>query len=140
MAANKDKSLSTHTVHQDLKNHSGSIDSLTPPTLTPEEEARAWRKIDLRLVPILSLIYLVCSLGTGASSRLFPLASGSYLIERCRKHRLVHIHGFLDRGEADNPPGLAKLQGLTEELELTGSKYNTALVSFGFSPFLPMFI
>jgi len=30
--------------------------------------------------------------------------------------------GLLDRGGADNPLGLASLQGLTEELELTGKQ------------------
>jgi len=67
----------------------------------------------------------------------FLFVSGSYLIGRCRKHGFGHIHGLLDRGGADNPLGLASLQGLTEELELTGNKYNIALVSFDFSPFLP---
>ncbi|KAJ6625730.1 major facilitator superfamily domain-containing protein [Mycena sp. CBHHK59/15] len=59
-----------------------------PPTLTPEEERRLWRRIDLRLVPILSLMYLL---------------------------------SFLDRGNA-------RLQGLETQLNLTGNKYNIALV------------
>ena len=29
-----------------------------PPVLTPQEEARLWRKIDLRIMPILTLMYL----------------------------------------------------------------------------------
>ncbi|KAI0672084.1 MFS general substrate transporter [Trametes maxima] len=33
-----------------------------PPTLTAEEERRLWRKIDLRLLPILVIMYLVASL------------------------------------------------------------------------------
>ncbi|KAJ6629535.1 MFS general substrate transporter [Mycena sp. CBHHK59/15] len=59
-----------------------------PPTLTSEEERRLWRRIDLRLVPILSLMYLL---------------------------------SFLDRGNA-------RLQGLETQLNLTGNKYNIALV------------
>lgn len=34
----------------------------TPPTLTAEEERRLWRKIDLRLLPILIIMYLVASI------------------------------------------------------------------------------
>ncbi|KAF9645550.1 MFS general substrate transporter [Thelephora ganbajun] len=70
-----------------------SLELLTPPTLTPREEARTWMKIDLRLMPILILLYL---------------------------------SSFLDRANI----GLAKLQGLTEELKLTGNKYNIALTVF----------
>ncbi|OJT03637.1 High-affinity nicotinic acid transporter [Trametes pubescens] len=33
-----------------------------PPTLTAEEERRLWRKIDLRLLPILIIMYLVASI------------------------------------------------------------------------------
>ncbi|KAF7376511.1 hypothetical protein MSAN_00067100 [Mycena sanguinolenta] len=37
-----------------------------PPTLTAEEERKLWRKIDLRLMPILSLLYLSSFLDRGA--------------------------------------------------------------------------
>jgi len=30
-----------------------------PPQLTPEQEQKLWRKIDMRLLPILSLMYLL---------------------------------------------------------------------------------
>ncbi|KAJ7680723.1 MFS general substrate transporter [Mycena polygramma] len=36
-----------------------------PPTLTAEEERKLWQKIDLRLMPILSLMYLVSFLDRG---------------------------------------------------------------------------
>ncbi|KAJ6498889.1 MFS general substrate transporter [Mycena sanguinolenta] len=36
-----------------------------PPTLTVEEERKLWRKIDLRLMPILSLLYLASFLDRG---------------------------------------------------------------------------
>ncbi|KAF8626575.1 hypothetical protein AX15_004798 [Amanita polypyramis BW_CC] len=36
-----------------------------PPQLTPEQERRLWRKIDLRLMPILSLMYLMSFLDRG---------------------------------------------------------------------------
>ncbi|KJA21329.1 hypothetical protein HYPSUDRAFT_140840 [Hypholoma sublateritium FD-334 SS-4] len=36
-----------------------------PPTLTEEEERKLWRKVDLRLMPILSLMYLLSFLDRG---------------------------------------------------------------------------
>lgn len=41
-----------------------------PPTLTVKEERLLWRKIDLRLMPILSLMYLLSFLDRGARFRL----------------------------------------------------------------------
>lgn len=39
-----------------------------PPNLTPEQEKKLWRKIDLRLMPILSLMYLFSFLDRGESA------------------------------------------------------------------------
>ncbi|KAJ7105402.1 MFS general substrate transporter [Mycena crocata] len=64
-----------------------------PPTLSTEEERKLWRKIDLKLMPILSLMYLL---------------------------------SFLDRGNIGN----ARLDGLQDQLNLTGNKYNIALTMF----------
>ncbi|KAH9919550.1 MFS general substrate transporter [Fomitopsis serialis] len=64
-----------------------------PPALTADEEKKLWRKVDVRIVPILTAMYL-CS--------------------------------FLDRGNIGN----AKLQGLTTQLDLTGNKYNIALMMY----------
>lgn len=36
-----------------------------PPTLTEEEEKRLWRKVDLRLMPILALMYLLSFMDRG---------------------------------------------------------------------------
>jgi hypothetical protein len=36
-----------------------------PPTLSEEEERKLWRKVDLRLMPILSLMYLLSFLDRG---------------------------------------------------------------------------
>ena len=36
---------------------------------TPDQERRLWRKIDLRIVPIISLMYLCCSVDRGMSMR-----------------------------------------------------------------------
>jgi hypothetical protein len=40
-----------------------------PPDLTPEQEKKLWRKIDLRLMPILSLMYLFSFLDRGEHAR-----------------------------------------------------------------------
>ncbi|KAJ6601925.1 MFS general substrate transporter [Mycena vulgaris] len=61
-----------------------------PPILSAEEERKLWRKIDLRLMPILTLMYLM---------------------------------SFLDRGNA-------RLDGLQDQLNLTGNKYNIALTMY----------
>lgn len=46
-----------------------------PPQLTAEEEKRLWRKIDYRLMPILTLMYLCSFLDRGEFSHfIFPLA------------------------------------------------------------------
>jgi len=37
----------------------------SPPTLTAEEERRLWRKIDLRLLPILAIMYLLSFMDRG---------------------------------------------------------------------------
>ncbi|KAJ7160895.1 MFS general substrate transporter [Mycena filopes] len=64
-----------------------------PPTLDEAQERKLWRKVDLRLMPILSLMYLF---------------------------------SFLDRGNIGN----ARLDGLQDQLNLTGNKYNIALTMY----------
>lgn len=63
MAAKADKASAIYLERRTA----ASCDSLTPPTLTPEEEAKVWRKIDVRLIPILALLYLFCFLDRGIS-------------------------------------------------------------------------
>ena len=76
MAAIEDKTSTTHLVICS-KSAFDSSERLAPPTLTPEEEAKVWRKIDIRLMPILALLYLFSFLDRGASyqSSLFAHAS-----------------------------------------------------------------
>ena len=64
MAAKEEKLQTTYLEHHSKSTHA-SFDSLTPPTLTPEEEAKVWRKIDMRLIPILALLYLFSFLDRG---------------------------------------------------------------------------
>jgi len=68
--ATKADELSTTYLEYRSKSTPASFDSLTPPTLTPEEEAKAWRKIDIRLMPILALLYLFSFLDRGMSHQL----------------------------------------------------------------------
>ncbi|KZT63330.1 hypothetical protein DAEQUDRAFT_770719 [Daedalea quercina L-15889] len=35
------------------------------PTLSPEQQRRLWRKVDMRILPILSVMYLCCYLDRG---------------------------------------------------------------------------
>jgi len=66
--ASEDKQPKAYAEYRS-KSESDSIDTLTPPSLTPEEEARAWRKVDIRLMPILALLYLFSFLDRGGSWR-----------------------------------------------------------------------
>lgn len=45
--------------------------SAPPVVLTPEQEKALWRKIDLRLMPMLSIMYLMSFLDRGAFSAHF---------------------------------------------------------------------
>ncbi|KII95429.1 hypothetical protein PLICRDRAFT_98827 [Plicaturopsis crispa FD-325 SS-3] len=84
-------------VHSEEADFGGELGLPEAPELTEAQEKKLWRKVDLRLMPILSLMYLM---------------------------------SFLDRGNA-------KLQGLTTQLDLTGNKYNIALVSIYCCKFRP---
>lgn len=41
----------------------------TPPALTPDEEAKLWRKVDWHILPILTIMYLCSYLDRGEDSR-----------------------------------------------------------------------
>ncbi|KIO01606.1 hypothetical protein M404DRAFT_149962 [Pisolithus tinctorius Marx 270] len=69
-------------------------------SLDPEQERKLWRKIDLHLMPIISLMYLF-----------------SFMDRGNRNVCLIFI-------------GNAKLEGLMTQLHLTGSRYNVALSVF----------
>lgn len=69
MAIKVDEPTTTY-VERPVGSTSDSFDLLTPPTLTPEEEAKVWRKVDIRLVPIVSLLYLFSFLDRGTSHKL----------------------------------------------------------------------
>ncbi len=51
---------------QVIDNFGGEATLPPPPALTEEQEKKLWRKIDLRLMPILSLMYLFSFLDRGS--------------------------------------------------------------------------
>ncbi|EJD40522.1 MFS general substrate transporter [Auricularia subglabra TFB-10046 SS5] len=78
-----------------VENASPPAPDVPPPPVqfTGKDITRVYRKIDLRLLPMLGLMYLL---------------------------------SFIDRGNIGN----AKIQGLVEQLDLTGNRYNIALTMF----------
>lgn len=46
-----------------------AVDDEAPRALTAEEEKRLWRKVDLRLMPILSAMYLLAFMDRGMSHK-----------------------------------------------------------------------
>lgn len=64
MAAVEDKSSITQTAFCS-KIGPDQSERPTSSTLTPEEERRLWRKIDIRLIPIPALLYLCSFLDRG---------------------------------------------------------------------------
>jgi hypothetical protein len=96
-----------------------------PPTLTSEQERKLWRKVDIRLMPILSLMYLLSFLDRGS---IFLPNTTQNLTLLDRKHWYIPcLDSNLPRFILDL--GNARLQGLQTQLDLTGNRYNIALVS-----------
>ncbi|KAG2124884.1 MFS general substrate transporter [Suillus clintonianus] len=54
-----------HKQHDEERLEDSVLDLKNVPVLTPEQEKKLWRKIDLRLMPILSLMYLLAFLDRG---------------------------------------------------------------------------
>lgn len=46
----------------------GDVECLGIPTLSPEQQKILWRKIDMRILPVLSALYLCCYLDRGMSA------------------------------------------------------------------------
>lgn len=62
---NEKRRSSTTTNEEDDVDFGGERSLPPPPTLTPEQESRLWRKVDLRLMPILTLMYLFSYMDRG---------------------------------------------------------------------------
>ncbi|KAF8840159.1 MFS general substrate transporter [Paxillus ammoniavirescens] len=79
------------------------------PAITGAQETKLWRRIDLRLMPMISLLYLFSFMDRGE----------------------ILVRADLNSPYSPNVLiGNAKLDGLTTQLNLTGNKYNIALTMF----------
>lgn len=86
-----------HLTHN--KNEKGAVpdnDPLQAPDFSHIDEKKVLRKMDIRLIPMLALLYLL---------------------------------SFLDRGNIGN----AKIEGMVEDLNMTGPQYNWCLTVFFFT-------
>lgn len=68
------------TPDRDAFDFDGDSSLPPPPQLSAEEEKKLWRKIDFRLMPILSLMYLCSFLDRGKKSCLSSFTSHMLLI------------------------------------------------------------
>jgi hypothetical protein len=100
------------------------------PVLTVEEEQRLWRKIDMRLMPMLSLMYLMSFLDRGVHVHIpRSLLHSNHAVLREHWWALYFLQLYTRHTQPFYTEiGNAKLQGLTDQLNLTGNKYNIALV------------
>ena len=94
MASRYDTTTTSILNHQPTKEPPTLVTS--PTTFTHLNESAILRKMDLRLIPMLALLYLL---------------------------------SFLDRGNIGN----AKIEGLVEDLGMTGAQYNWSLTVFFFT-------
>ncbi|KAF5328380.1 hypothetical protein D9619_013264 [Psilocybe cf. subviscida] len=62
---NVDEKRPTSTTEEEVIDFGGELSLPPPPILTPEQEKKLWRKVDLRLMPILSLMYLFSYMDRG---------------------------------------------------------------------------
>jgi hypothetical protein len=84
-------------------------------TWTDDEEKKIRRKLDFRLVPIVTVLYLLCFLDRANIGKRNILLSR--MIERL----------------ANDFTGNARIQGMQEELDLSGYRFNWALTIFYFT-------
>lgn len=68
---------------QEFHGFAGESDLPPPPELTTAEEKALYRKIDIRLMPILSLMYLCSFLDRGTSSDFSSLAAKLWPDDSC---------------------------------------------------------
>jgi hypothetical protein len=68
-----------------------------PATLTKEEEKKLWRKIDLKILPILTLLYLFSFLDRGEHHPALPVLIATEKIPvLLREHRYGRLHALVD--------------------------------------------
>ncbi|KAJ3880395.1 hypothetical protein F5051DRAFT_437916 [Lentinula edodes] len=62
---NEEKALGEHLENVSEYDFGGGSQLLRPPVLSEEDERKLWRKIDLRLMPILCVMYLMSFMDRG---------------------------------------------------------------------------
>lgn len=67
-----------------------SVDDDAPPTLTAEEEKRLWRKVDRRLMPMLSVMYLLSFTDRGALDNFSKVETNASSLLFDRQYRYVY--------------------------------------------------
>ena len=93
--------------------------------LTSEQERKLWQKIDVRLLPVISLMYLLSFMDRGgyftnvcSSECGCPYYPQEISVSSCE----LHVESYLFY------IGNAKIEGLMTQLHLTGNRFNVALV------------
>jgi len=97
-----------------------------PPILTPEEENKLWGRIDRRITPMISLMYMVAPPDRGELHEFLEMSI--YLIAVCLQEIWVRLFISI----CDGTPSqcyLANPGGPMQGLDLSGNRYNVALVS-----------
>ncbi len=92
--------------------------------LSPQEEDRLFRKIDRRLLPTLTVLYLLCFMDRANIGQHLPCLSSFHDAQR-RCQRLTQ------RGARASPlAGNAKLDGLIQGLDMSSADFQVALSVF----------
>jgi MFS family permease len=87
------------------------------------DEKKILRKMDLRLIPMLALLYLLSFLDRGNI--------GTSVQHAGKDEKWWLIQGYIELTRAT--VGNAKIEGLTEDLNITGPQYNWCLTCFFFT-------
>lgn len=95
--------------------------------LTATQQNRIWRRVDLRLIPIITIMYLLAFMDRGRRSRRNDMDAFISCLSSGNIGATAGIFSLLIFRII--PLGNAKLDGLSTQLRLTGDKYNIALVS-----------
>ena len=84
----KDSEKSPSDTTSETVNFGGEGGLPPPPQLSEAEEKRLWRKVDLKLMPILALLYLLSFIDRGKAPLYLILTMRLLMmVEHCRQHR-----------------------------------------------------
>jgi hypothetical protein len=92
------------------------------------DSKKLWRKVDMKLLPILTVMYLFSFMDRGMFCDLESLSCVTDLFCVANIGRHLYLF-FLITDATCHLSGNARLQGLETELKMRGSQFNLALVS-----------